>query len=120
ANPPSASRNERASRAAGAGAASAISAKRRLFAESDVAEVVVGAVGAERVHEGAGLDVAVRARERAAVDVAGATRESERAVHDARGRLVDERFGGLGLGEQRAELLGGAVGCRVGGPVLVD
>ena len=70
ANLPSASRNERASPAAGAGAASAISVKRRLFAEGDVAEVVVGAVGAERVHEGAGLDVAVRARERAAVHVA--------------------------------------------------
>ena len=103
-----------------AGAASAISVERRLFAESDVAEVVVGAVGAERVHEGAGLDVAVRARERAAVDVAGAAREGERAVHDAGGRLVDERLGRLGLGEQRAELLGAAVGRRVGGAVVVD
>jgi hypothetical protein len=76
ANLPTASRNERASgaAAAGAGAASAISVERRVFAESDVGEVVVGAVGAERVHEGAGLDVAVGARERAAVDVAGATR----------------------------------------------
>ena len=107
ANLPSASRNERASGAgaAGAGAASAISVERRSASPSaTLAEVVVGAVGAERVHEGAGLDVAVGARERAAVDVAGAAREGERAVDDAGGRLVDERLGGLRLGEQRAEL----------------
>jgi hypothetical protein len=74
ANLPSASRNERASGAgvAEAGAARAISVQRRLFAESDVAEVVVRAVGAERVHEGAGLDVAVRPREKGAVDVPSA------------------------------------------------
>jgi hypothetical protein len=43
-NLPSASRNERASGAGGAGigAASAISVERRLFAEGDAAEVVVG------------------------------------------------------------------------------
>jgi len=40
-----------------------VSVERGLFAEGDVSEVVVGAVGAERVHERAGLDVAVRARE---------------------------------------------------------
>jgi Methylamine utilisation protein MauE len=50
-----------------------ISMERGLFAKSDVAEVVIRAVGAEWVHEGAGLDVAVGAGERAAVDVAGAT-----------------------------------------------
>jgi hypothetical protein len=49
-----------------------ISAERGLFAEGGVAEVVLGAVGAERVHEGAGLDLAVGAREGAAVDVPGA------------------------------------------------
>ena len=27
-------------------------------------------------------------------------------VHDAGGRLVHERFGGLGLGEHRADLIG--------------
>ena len=68
----------------------------------DLAEEVVGAVGAERVHEGAGLDVAVGAGEGAAVEVAGAAREGERAVDDPGGRLVDERLRGLGLGEQRA------------------
>jgi hypothetical protein len=74
ANLASASRNERASGAAatGAGAASVISMEGRRFAESDAGEVVVGAIRAERVHEGAGLDVAVCARQRAAVDVAGA------------------------------------------------
>src|SRR3954470_13420677 len=70
ANLPTASRNERGSGAGtGAAAASAISVERRLFAQSDAAEVVVGAVGAERVHEGAGPDVAVGPREQAAVDV---------------------------------------------------
>ena len=92
-----------------AGAASAISVERGFFAEGDVGEVVVGAVGAEWVHEGAGLDVAVGARERAAVQVAGAAREGERAVDDPGGRLVDERLRGLGLGEQRSQLLGA---CR--------
>jgi hypothetical protein len=53
------------------------------------------------VHERAGLDIAVGARERATVDVAGAAGEGERTVNDAGGRLVDERFGGLRLGEQR-------------------
>jgi hypothetical protein len=60
------------------------------------------------------------ARERAAVDVAGAAGEGERTVDGPRGRLVDERLGGLGLGEQRAELVGAAVRGRVGGAVLVD
>ena len=74
ANLASASRNARASGAAAAGvsAARAISVERCLLAESDAREEVVRAVRAERVHERAGLDVAVRARERAAVDVAGA------------------------------------------------
>src|SRR5215207_11618380 len=73
ANLPSASRNDRASDAGSARvgavavAAGAISVERGLFAESDAAEVVVRAVGAERVHERAGLDVAVRAGQRAAV-----------------------------------------------------
>ena len=42
------------------------------LAEGDVGEIVVGAVGAEWVHERAGLDVAVGARERAPIDVARA------------------------------------------------
>ena len=75
-----------------------------MFAERDVSEVVVGAVRAERVHERAGFDVAVGAGERAAVDVAGAAGERERPVDDGRGGVVDERLGGLRLGEQRAEL----------------
>jgi hypothetical protein len=79
ANLPIASRNERASGvgAAEAGAASGISVERGLFAEGDVAEIVVGAVGAERVHERAGFDVAIRAGEGAAVEVTGAPREDE-------------------------------------------
>jgi len=81
----SASRNERLSGAAacGAGAADVISVERGWFAEGDVGEVVIGAVGAERVHERPGFDVAVGARERAPVDVAGAAREGEGAVDDA-------------------------------------
>ena len=112
ANRPSASRNER-----GSGAGGAWCCQRRapsqwsegLFAEGDAGEIVVGAVRAERVHEGAGLDVAVGARQRAAVDVAGAAREGERALYDAGGRLAHERLGGLGLGEHRLEL---RRGCR--------
>jgi hypothetical protein len=38
-----------------------------IAAERDVAEKLVGSVGAEGVHEAAGADVAVRARERVAV-----------------------------------------------------
>src|SRR5947209_7826565 len=109
ANLASASRNERASRAALSGAASAISVERGRFAEGDAAEVVVCAVGAERVHERAGLDVAIRPGQRAAVGVAGTAREGERAVDDARGCLVDERFRRLRFGEQRAELRRAAV-----------
>ena len=90
------------------------------FAEGDVGEVVIGAVGAERVHERAGLDVAVGARERAPVDVARAAREREGAVDDACGCLVHERLGRLRLGEQSAQFIGGAVGRRVGRPVLID
>ena len=74
-----------------------------LAAERDVAEQVVGAVGAERVHEAAGADVAVRARERVAVEVAGAAGQRERAVDDPRRGLVDERLRRLRLGEQRDE-----------------
>src|SRR5919198_850102 len=72
---------------AGASPAGAGSVERRRLAEGDGGEVVVGAVGAQRVHEDAGLDVAIRARERAAVDVARAAGERERAVDDARGGL---------------------------------
>ncbi len=74
ANLPSASRNEHASGAdvEGMGAVSAISVQWGLFAKRDVGEVVVGAVGAERVHEGAGFDVAVGAGKGAGADVAGA------------------------------------------------
>ena len=56
-----------------------------------------------------GPDVAVGARQRAAVEVAGAAGQRERAVDDAGGGLVDERLGRLGLGEQRVELAVGAV-----------
>jgi hypothetical protein len=59
--------------------------QRVLAAERDVAEQVVGAVGAERLHEAAGPDVAVRARQRVAVEVAGATGQRQRAVDDPRG-----------------------------------
>ena len=74
ANLPSASRKARASGvgAAEAGAVNAISVEGRCFAQCDVGEVVVGAVGAEGVHEGAGLDVAVGAGQGAAVEVPGA------------------------------------------------
>jgi hypothetical protein len=53
ANLPSASRNERASGAGAgwAGAASARSVERGLFTEGDVGDVVIRAVGAERMHE---------------------------------------------------------------------
>ena len=57
-----------------------------------------------------GADVAVGAGERVAVAVAGAADERERAVDHARRGLVDERLRGLGLGEERGELLGAAVG----------
>ena len=55
-----------------------------VAAERDVAEQLVGAVGAERVHEAAGADVAVGAGERMAVEVAGAAGEGEGAVDDPR------------------------------------
>jgi hypothetical protein len=61
--------------------------------------------------------VAVGARERATVHVTGAAGERERPVDDAGGGLVDECLGGLGLGEQRAEVLSGSsrsVAGRVG------
>ena len=78
-------------------------AQRRAWcaAERDVADEVVRAVGAERMHEAAGADVAVGAGERVAVEVAGAAGQRERAVDDPRGGLVDERLRGLRLGEQR-------------------
>src|SRR5215211_4244324 len=126
ANMPSASRNERVSSAGAAGrggwagAAGAISVERGLFAEGDLGEVVVGAVGAERVHEAAGFDVAVGAGEGAAIQIAGAAGEGERAVHGAGGGFAHERLCGLGFGEQRGELLGAAVGGRVRGGMLVD
>src|SRR3954467_2129494 len=66
---PSASRNSRASGGGAARGASAggMSVEPRLLAERDAREVVVRPVRAERVHERAGLDVAVGARDRAAV-----------------------------------------------------
>src|SRR4051812_42217108 len=122
ANLPTASRNARGSGAgtAWAGAASRMSVKRRFLAQRDVAEVVVGAVGPEWVHERAGLDVAVGTGERAAVDVTGAAGERKCAVDGAGRGVVYERLGGLGLGEQGANLIGAAVGRGVGGAVLVD
>lgn len=76
ANRPSASRNERASGlgVGWAGAGSAISVELGLFAERDAAQVVVGAVGTQRVHERARSDVAVGAGQGAAVEIAGAAR----------------------------------------------
>ena len=56
-----------------AGATRAISVERRSFAERDVGEVVVGAIGAEGVHERAGFDVAVRAGKGTAGEVSGAS-----------------------------------------------
>src|SRR3954452_18542078 len=66
---PSASRNSRACGGAARAveAARTMSVERRLLAERDAREVVVRAVRAERVHERAGLDVAVCTRERAPV-----------------------------------------------------
>src|SRR3954451_12245094 len=118
---PSASRNSRAS---GGGAARAVEAartmsvERRLLAERDAREVVVRPVRAERVHERAGLHVAVGARERAPVHVTGSAREGQRTIDDLGGGLADERLGGLRLGEQRPQLLRRTVGARVGRAVV--
>src|SRR5689334_10653262 len=90
-----------------------------VFAEGDMGEVVVRAVGAEWVHERSGPDIAVGARERTSVDVARSARERERPLDDACGGFVDERLGGLRLGEQRAQFIRAAVGRGVGLPVLV-
>ena len=81
---------------------------------------VVRAVGAQRVHERPGADVAVRAAERVAVEVAGAAGERERAVDDAGGALVDERLRGLRLGEERGDLLARPGRGGVGGDVVVE
>ena len=64
--------------------------------------------------------VAVGPGERRAVEVAGAARERERAVDDARRRIVDERLRRLPLGEELGDLLVGAVGGGIRGVVLVD
>src|SRR5262249_54508376 len=101
-------------------ASSATSVQVRGLAEGVVGEVVVGAVGAEWVHEGAGFDVAVGAGEGAGVDVARAAGEREGAFDDSGGGGVCECFGGLGFGEQGGQRFGGAVGVGVGGSVLVD
>ena len=76
-----------------------------LAAERDVDEELVRAVARERVHEAAGPHVAVRARQRVAVEVAGAARGRQRAVDDPRRRLVDERLRRLRLGEQAHEVV---------------
>src|SRR5215208_5302957 len=86
-----------------------------LAAERDVAEELVGAVGAERVHEAACADVAVRAREWMAVEVAGAARQGQRPVDNAHRGLGHERLSGLRVGEQRDDMPVGVVGER-GGP----
>src|SRR4051812_23919282 len=80
ANAPSASRKARASVEGGDGA------------ERHVGEVVIGTIRPEGVHEGAGPDVAVRPRQRAAIEIAGTAGERERALDDTGGRLVDERL----------------------------
>src|SRR5262245_35387722 len=68
------------------------SVQARLAAGLQLTEERVGAVGAERVHERRRTDVAVCARERAPVQVAGAAGERERPVDDSHGRLCDERL----------------------------
>src|SRR3954470_9225476 len=120
---PSPSRNSRAS---GGGAAWAVEAartmsvERRLLAERDAREVVVRPVRAERVHERAGLDVAVCTREGAPVHVAGPARQGQRAVDDLRRGLADEGLRGLCLREERPQLVRRAVRAGVGGAVVVD
>jgi hypothetical protein len=84
ANLPSASRNERASGAAA-------TRPRHLSGAGPLRRERRGRGGRRRgsrrrVHEGAGLNVAVGARKRAAVDVAGTARAGEGAIHDPRGR----------------------------------
>ena len=54
-----------------------------VLAEGDGGEVVVGTVGAERVHERAGLDVPVGPSEGTAVAIAGATGQGKGPVDDA-------------------------------------
>src|SRR5215213_3821782 len=100
--------------------AGSASVEARLPAEGELAEELVGAVCAEGVHEGDGADVAIGARERAAVQVAGSAGEGERAVDDADGRLTDERLRGLGLREDACDALAGAVRRRLRGEVVVD
>ena len=64
--------------------------ERRLFAQGCAAKVVVGAIGAERVHEGSGSDVAVRARERAAVHIARAANAASDGSAEQLGALFAE------------------------------
>src|SRR3954454_4494578 len=118
---PSASRNSRASGGVAAWAVEAartMSVERRLLAERDAREVVVRPVRAERVHERAGLDVAVCTRERAPVHVAGPARQGQRAVDDLRRGLADEGLRGLCLRDEgpqlgrRAVQAGGGRGAR--------
>ena len=54
----------------------------RVLAEGDGGEVVVGTVGAERVHERASLDVPVEPSEGTAVAIAGASGQAKGPVDD--------------------------------------
>src|SRR5690242_4949427 len=111
---PNASRSRPASRS-GAGAWRAwASAEGMRAAQRDVADQLVRAVGAERVHEAARAYVAVRARERVTVAVPGAARDGERPVDDARRGLVHEGLGRLGVREQRDDVGAGLVHERGG------
>jgi hypothetical protein len=86
----------------------------------ELSEKGVRAVGAEWVHEGGRADVAVRAGEWAAVEVAGSAGQRERAIDDPTGGCRDEGLCALRLGEQIRQLLGRAECGWVESVVLVD
>ena len=67
----------------------------RVAARGELPEERVRAVFAERVHERRGADVAVGAGKWAAVQVAGAAGQRERAVDDPDRRLTDEQRGSV-------------------------
>ena len=92
----------------------------RLPAECESAEELVRAVRAERVHERAGADVAVRACEGTAVQVAGAAGQGKRAIDDAHGGLADEHLRGLRLSEETDDFVRGIVRRRMCREVVVD
>jgi len=71
----------------------------RRHAERDRADVLVREVGAQRLHEGARTRIAVEPGERVRVHERTTPDDRHRPVDDAGGGLVDERLGGLRLGE---------------------